>query len=103
MLIYLFLGLDDFIHGHITNTRPKECNICGYSAADSRDVGRHIESKHIKLEIMCRYCGTILKNRRIFERHLKAQHPETRNDVNKIIDSHVKEMVFNNSDIILLK
>ena len=66
-------------------------------------MGRHIESKHIKLEIMCRYCGTILKNRRIFERHLKAQHPETRNDVNKIIDSHVKEMVFNNSDIILLK
>ena len=100
--IYLFLGLDDFIQAHITKTRPKSCTICGYSAADSRDVGRHIESKHINLEIMCRYCGTILKNRRSFGGHLKSRHLSgiSQNDVNNIINLHVRDMMFNNSDII---
>ena len=97
---FIFLGLDDFIHAHITKTRPKSCKICGYSAGDSRDVGRHIESKHINLEIMCKYCGTILKNRRSFGGHLKTRHPESQNCVNDIINLHVRDMMFSDSDII---
>ena len=95
------LGLDAFIRAHTTKTRPKTCKICGYAAADSRDVGRHIESKHINLEILCRYCGSLFRNRRTLGGHLKARHPETKDDLKTIIYLHVKDLCFDTADIIM--
>ena len=80
-------------HGRI------KCMVCGYIAPNgrSRDVRRHIESKHIRMMIVCKYCGSNTRSRRNFEIHLRHYHPNQlieAKSMPRIVQWHVKDVKF---------
>ena len=76
-----------------------KCVVCGYLAQkhQRRDVRRHIEAKHIRMQLICKYCGKNNSTRRAFEIHLRNYHPdlitETRSMMS-IVNWHVKDVEF---------
>ena len=77
----------------------KKCLVCGYIAPknQSRDVRRHIESRHIRMVIECNFCGKNLHSRRNFEIHLRNYHSNHLKDgksLNQIVQWHVKDVKF---------
>ena len=78
--ILYFLGLEAIVMSYIKwESHPgglKMCSICGYSTQNGNDVKRHVESKHMRLRIFCKFCQTVCSTRRTLEYHLKKYHME---------------------------
>ena len=78
------------------NGRTK-CNVCPYVGDRPGDVSRHIESKHIRIKITCKYCGAIYSARRNLEIHLRKFHRDTykdKEDMKLIVQEHVTHVLF---------
>ena len=73
----------------------KMCSICGYSTQIGKDVKRHVESKHMRLRIFCKFCQTVCSTRRTLEYHLKKYHLQevpNKHQTEKIVDWHVQDI-----------
>ena len=73
----------------------KMCSLCGYSTQNGNDVKRHVESKHMRLRIFCKFCQTVCSTRRTLEYHLKKYHMEevqNKQQTEKIVDWHVQDI-----------
>ena len=68
------------------------CTICGYGSAALTDVHRHIEAKHLDLQIPCKFCHKICKTRLNLTRHLKKFHPESKSNFKSIIEWHLRDL-----------
>ena len=100
--ILINIGLEatllDLLHTD-AETGHVKCMVCGYLAQkhQRRDVRRHIEAKHIRMQLICKYCGKNNSTRRAFEIHLRNHHPdlitETRSMMS-IVNWHVKDVEF---------
>ena len=100
--ILINIGLEatllDLLHTE-AETGHVKCMVCGYLAQkhQRRDVRRHIEAKHIRMQLICKYCGKNNSTRRAFEIRLRNYHPdlitETRSMMS-IVNWHVKDVEF---------
>lgn len=94
----LEVTLQDLMHTDVETGHVK-CMVCGYLAQkhQGRDVRRHIVAKHIRMQLICKYCGKNNNTRRAFEIHLRNHHPdlitETRSMMS-IVNWHVKDVEF---------
>ena len=50
------------------------CDDCGYVRERKSDIVRHIERKHIDMQVACEYCETLFANRYALKNHLKSKH-----------------------------
>ena len=50
------------------------CKFCNYTAKQKRDVGRHIEARHMDLEYICSICNVVLPTKFGLQRHVRQQH-----------------------------
>ena len=51
------------------------CNDCDYMKRSKGDVFKHVERKHVDLEVHCVYCHLVYKSRPELLTHVKAKHP----------------------------
>ena len=51
------------------------CNDCNYMKRSKGDVFKHVERKHVDLEVHCVYCHLVYKSRPELLTHVKAKHP----------------------------
>jgi len=68
------------------------CSECGYASPKECDVIRHIEAKHLHLQIHCRLCPTILKTRLYLKRHLRNKHLGNLKDPLQI-KAHIEDLM----------
>lgn len=74
------LELDDLVTEKIWEDRDANgkkfyiCTVCNYSQKLRKDVGKHIERKHMTLSIPCPYCSSTLPSRTELRTHIKANH-----------------------------
>ena len=93
----MYLGLDATVMSFINDDGPsriKSCTICGYTTGHMKDLKRHIESKHMRLTICCKFCESVNKTRRTLEYHLKKYHADMiiQKDILTIVDWHVEDI-----------
>ena len=89
MLIFIFkifisvvycLEVDDLILTKMCPTQDSngmklwQCNDCGYTRERKSDVRRHIEHKHVDLQVSCQYCDSVFTSRGGLKAHLKFKH-----------------------------
>ena len=60
-------------HGH----KFWSCTDCDYMKRSKGDVFKHVERKHVELEVHCNYCHLVYKSRPELLTHVKAKHPST--------------------------
>ena len=51
-----------------------QCNACGHARERKTDIKRHIESKHIDMQLSCQYCDSVFKSSRGLNEHCKIIH-----------------------------
>ena len=75
-----FLELDDMISSKMSHTvfedgsKMWQCHECDYVQSRKSDVTKHIERKHLDLQISCPYCSNVFKERIKLKEHMKISH-----------------------------
>ena len=73
-----------------TGSSTWQCSICGYMSKQITNVKRHVVAKHRKNEqLPCPVCKKRLKNKYIFNGHLKEFHLDVY-DKHRYVLSHAK-------------
>jgi KRAB domain-containing zinc finger protein len=65
-------------HRRILHTSKKDyhCEICSQIFTKKEGLARHMEAKHLNLQLPCEQCGRILTNKRQLQRHLEYHKGE---------------------------
>ena len=76
----IFLEIDDLImskmgpvqdiHGH----RFWQCHDCEYKKPSKADVFKHVERRHVELQVSCTMCSTVCGSRQELKAHTKSKH-----------------------------
>ncbi len=78
--IALFLDLDSIIIEKMTQAVDEEgnklwqCNECGYARERKSDIRRHVERKHIEMQVACNLCSMVFSTRLSLKEHMKYKH-----------------------------
>ena len=76
----IFLEIDDLImskmgpvqdfNGH----RFWQCHDCDYKKPSKADVFKHVERRHVELQVSCTLCSTVCGSRQELKAHIKSKH-----------------------------
>ena len=92
-LIGFVSGLKSSVASYLVRKGPHTwCSACGYSSHFPRNVTRHIESKHLNIDITCKFCGSKMKTSRSLNEHLKKYHPESLANIREIMKWHLEDV-----------
>ena len=76
----IILALDNLILSKMSQTQDTsgmklwQCEECGYARERKSDVFKHIERRHIDVQVSCQYCDAVFTNRLSLKEHLKFRH-----------------------------
>ena len=84
-----------------------KCKICNYICPPgkthygNRNVQRHIETKHLKIVIRCKFCKSIATSYSGMQTHLIRKHKDKYKVLKTILDEHMKcaDVDYNNQEI----
>ena len=64
------------------------CLACGYTSRTVIDVERHVEAKHLQLELNCHFCIKIFTTRLNLQRHMKKHHTQDPDQLRELMKLH---------------
>ena len=76
----LFLDLDNIIKEKMSQAVDErgmklwQCNDCGYARERKSDVTKHVERRHIEMQVACDLCNAIFSSRQSLKEHAKYKH-----------------------------
>ena len=76
----LFLDLDNIIIKKMSQAVDErgmklwQCNDCGYARERKSDVTKHVERRHIEMQVVCEICNAIFSSRVQLKEHTKYKH-----------------------------
>ena len=79
-LYYFFLDLDNIIMAKMAQTVDEagnklwQCTDCGHARERKSDIQRHVERKHIEMQVACNLCGVVFSTRLSLKEHMKYKH-----------------------------
>ena len=81
MIYYdLFLDLDSIITEKMSpcvdekGMKLWQCNDCGYARERKSDVSKHVERRHIEMQVQCDICNSVFSSRQSLKEHMKYKH-----------------------------
>ena len=64
------------------------CVSCGYTSRTYIDVERHVEARHLSLELPCHFCAKIFTTRLNLQRHIKKHHVQDQGQLRELMKYH---------------
>ena len=80
LIFSIILALDNLILSKMSQTQDTsgmklwQCEECGYARERKSDVFKHVERRHIDVQVSCQYCDAVFTNRLSLKEHLKFRH-----------------------------
>ena len=81
MIFYdLFLDLDSIITEKMSpgvdekGMKLWQCNDCGYARERKSDVSKHVERRHIEMQVQCEICNSVFSSPQSLKEHMKYKH-----------------------------
>ena len=75
-----FLDLDNIIIAKMAQTVDEagnklwQCTDCGHARERKSDIQRHVERKHIEMQVVCNLCSVVFSSRLSLKEHMKYKH-----------------------------
>eukprot|EP00093_Oithona_nana_P011683 11683.XXX_701324_705092_1 [CDS] Oithona nana genome sequencing. len=64
------------------------CSACGYTSRTQIDVERHVEARHLQLELHCHFCIKIFTTRLNLQRHMRKHHTQDQDQLRELMKLH---------------